>query len=266
MACVAVTQRGISITLACRAFSISQSCYRHVGKNNPQNQVIADWLLRLTDNHRTWGFGLCFLYLRNVKRFGWNHKRVYRIYRQLELNLRIKPHKRLTREKPQALVVPDSTNITWSMDFMHDQLDDGRSIRLLNVIDDHNREALGVEVDFSLPTQRVIRSLNNIIQWRGKPDAIRCDNGPENISKLIQAWAQELGIKLLYIQPGNPQQNAYIERFNRTVRYEWLSQYLWQSIEQVQDYATRWMYVYNHERPNMAIGGVPPKQRLASAA
>ena len=149
---------------------------------------------------------------------------------------------------------------------MHDQLDDGRSIRLLNVIDDHNREALGVEVDFSLPTQRVIRSLNNIIQWRGKPDAIRCDNGPENISKLIQAWAQELGIKLLYIQPGNPQQNAYIERFNRTVRYEWLSQYLWQSIEQVQDYATRWMYVYNHERPNMAIGGVPPKQRLASAA
>ena len=149
---------------------------------------------------------------------------------------------------------------------MHDQLDDGRSIRLLNVIDDHNREALGVEVDFSLPTQRVIRSLNNIIQWRGKPDAIRCDNGPENISKLIQAWAQELGIKLLYIQPGNPQQNAYIERFKRTVRYEWLSQYLWQSIEQVQDYATRWMYVYNHERPNMAIGGVPPKQRLASAA
>ena len=115
------------------------------------------------------------------------------------------------------------------MDFMHDQLDDGRSIRLLNVIDDHNREALGVEVDFSLPTQRVIRCLNNIIQWRGKPDAIRCDNGPENISKLIQAWAQQLGIKLLYIQPGNPQQNAYIERFNRTVRYEWLSQYQWQS-------------------------------------
>ena len=154
--------------------------------------MIADWLLRLTHNHRTWGFGLCFLYLRNVKRFGWNHKRVYRIYRQLELNLRIKPHKRLTREKPQALVVPDSTNITWSMDFMHDQLDDGRSIRLLNVIDDHNREALGVEVDFNLPTQRVIRSLNNIIQWRGKPDAIRCDNGPENISKLIQAWAPQV--------------------------------------------------------------------------
>ena len=120
----------------------------------------------------------------------------------------------------------------------------------------------------SLSVNRVLvsQSCYHLFQWRGKPDAIRCDNGPENISKLIQAWAQELGIKLLYIQPGNPQQNAYIERFNRTVRYEWLSQYLWQSIEQVQDYATRWMYVYNHERPNMAIGGVHPKQRLASAA
>ena len=149
---------------------------------------------------------------------------------------------------------------------MHDQLDNGRSIRLLNVIDDHNREVLGVEVDFSLPTQRVIRSLNNIIQWRGKPDAIRCDNGPENISKLIQEWAQNMGIDLLYIQPGNPQQNAYIERFNKTVRYEWLSQYQWTSIEQVQDYATRWMHVYNHERPNMAIGGITPKQRLAGVA
>ena len=104
MAFEAVKERGISITLACSAFSISQSCYRHIGKNSPENQVIANWLLRLTDNHRTWGFGLCFLYLRNVKRFGWNHKRVYRIYRQLELNLRIKPRKRLTREKPQAFV------------------------------------------------------------------------------------------------------------------------------------------------------------------
>jgi putative transposase len=266
MACESVKQRGVSITLACSAFGISQSCYRHVGSASSENQKIADWLLRLTDNHRTWGFGLCFLYLRNLKRFGWNHKRVYRVYRQLELNLRIKPRKRLTREKPQPLAVPAKANITWSMDFMHDRLGDGRSIRLLNVIDDHNREALGLEVDFSLPSERVIRSLKNIIQWRGKPDAIRCDNGPENISQSIQAWAKDWGIELQYIQPGKPQQNAYIERFNRTVRYEWLSQYQWESIEQVQEHATQWMHIYNHERPNMAIGGVPPKQHLANAA
>ena len=102
--------------------------------------------MALTDNNRNWGFGLCFLYLRNVKGFEWNHKRVYRIYRELELNLRIKPRKRLVREKPEELAVPDAVNGVWSMDFMHDQLEDGRSFRLLNVIDDFNREAPSIEV------------------------------------------------------------------------------------------------------------------------
>jgi putative transposase len=123
--------------------------------------------------------------LRNVQGFVWNHKRVYRIYRELELNLRIKPKKRLAREKPQALSVPEQINEVWSMDFMHDQLSDGRSFRLFNVIDDFNREGLGIEVDFSLPAERVIRSLNQIIEWRGKPKTIRCDNGPEYISSTL---------------------------------------------------------------------------------
>jgi len=113
----------------------------------------------------------------------------------------------------------------WSMDFMHDQLEDGRTFRLFNFIDDFNREAIGMEVDFSLPSERVIRELKQIISWRGKLQVIRCDNGPEHISSAIQNWVSEWGIRLEYIQPGNPQQNAYVERFNRTVRYEWLSQY-----------------------------------------
>ena len=106
------------------------------------------------------------------------------------------------------------------MDFMHDQLSDGRCFRSLNVIDDCNREALGIEVYFSLPSERVIRALQQIIEWRGRPNIIRCDNGPENISAAIQSWAEQSGIAFQYIQPGKPQQNAYIERFNRTVRYE----------------------------------------------
>ncbi len=97
---------------------------------------------RLTENKWSWGFGLCFLYLRNVQGYGWNHKRVYRIYCELELNLRIKPKKRLKRDKPESLAVPDVPNDTWSMDFMADQLADGRSIRTLNVLDDFNREDL----------------------------------------------------------------------------------------------------------------------------
>lgn len=266
MAQRAVKEFGASIKVACQAFQISQACYRYEAKHKAENQEIADWLIRLTDNNRIWGFGLCFLYLRNVKKFEWNHKRVYRIYRELELNLRIKPRKRLVREKPQPLTVPKAINQVWSMDFMHDQLEDGRSFRLLNVIDDFNREALGIEVDFSLPALRVIRALTQIIAWRGKPQVIRCDNGPENISAALQAWAESWGIRIEYIEPGKPQQNAYVERFNRTVRYEWLSQYHWADLEEVRLHATQWAWMYNHERPNMALGGITPKQRLAMAA
>jgi len=266
MAKRAVQSHGISIRLVCAAFRISQTCYRYVAKTDAENEAIARWLIRLTDNNRTWGFGLCFLYLRNVRGLGWNHKRVYRIYRELELNLRIKPRKRLVRQPLTPLAVPMQANQVWSMDFMHDQLANGRSIRALNVIDDFNREALGIEVDFSLPAARVIRTLEHIIDWRGKPAVIRCDNGPEYVSTAMTEWADAHGITLEHIQPGQPQQNAYVERFNRTARYEWLSQYHWDDLDHVQQAATQWMWFYNHQRPNMALGGITPKQRLAITA
>ena len=256
-------EKGVSIRLACLAFGISQTCYRYQAKQSAENVEIADLLIRLTHNQRNWGFGLCFLYLRNVKGYRWNHKRVYRIYRELELNLRIKPGKRIVREKPEPLTVPEAINQCWSMDFMHDQLSDGRSYRLFNVIDDFNREALAIDIDLSLPSERVVRSFNQIIEWRGKPQVIRSDNGPEYISGTFIAWAERRVIRLDYIQPGNPQQNAYIERYNRTVRYDWLSHYLFESIDEVQNYATDWMWTYNHERPNMGIGGITPKQKSA---
>ncbi len=266
MAKWAVETKGSSIRQACADFTVSETCYRYQAKLSDENALIADWLMRLTCSQKNWGFGLCFLHLRNVKGFGWNHKRVYRIYRELELNLRIKPRKRLVREKPQPLAVPEAINQMWSMDFMHDQLSDGRNFRLFNVLDDFNREGLGIEVDLSLPAARVIRSLDRIIEWRGKPAAIRCDNGPEYISSALQQWAEHHGIRLDYIQPGNPQQNAYVERYNHTVRYDWLAQWLFESIEQAQESATRWLWTYNHERPNMALGGITPMQRLALAA
>jgi len=266
MAKKAVAERAISIRFACMVFQISETCYRYKRKLSAENIRIADWLIRLTNNQRNWGFGLCFLFLRNVKGFRWNHKRVYRIYRELELNLRIKPKKRLKREKPEPLAVPEKPNQTWSMDFMHDQLADGRRYRLFNVIDDCNREGLGIEVDFSLPAERVIRALDQIIEWRGQPETIRCDNGPEYISELLKNWAEKHQIRLEFIQPGNPQQNAYIERYNRTVRYDWLAQFLFDSVEEVQEYATRWLWTYNHERPNMGLGGFTPIQKLAMVA
>ena len=263
MAKKAVEEKGVSIRLACTIFKVSERCYRYVGKLSDENRLVAEWLIRLTDHNRTWGFGLCYLYLRNVKGMPFNHKRVYRIYRELELNLRIKPRKRLVRKAPEPLAVPGSVNQVWSMDFMHDQLDNGRCFRVLNVIDDFNRGALGMEIDFSLPAERLIRSLKQIIEWRGKPKVIRCDNGPENISAALQNWAKAEDISIQYIQPGKPQQNAYVERFNRTVRYEWLSQHYWENLDQVQLFATNWMYKYNYERPHMALDGMTPKQRLA---
>lgn len=266
MAHQAVQHCGASIRVACAAFGISETCYRYQATCSVENAEIADHLIRLTHNQRNWGFGLCFLYLRNVKGYRWNHKRVYRIYRELELNLRIKPRKRIVREKPEPLVVPEAINQCWSMDFMHDQLADGRSFRLLNIIDDFNREALAMEIDLSLPAERVVRALDQVIEWRGKPVAIRSDNGPEYVGQTLAEWAQKNGVRLDHIQPGKPQQNAYVERFNRTVRYDWLGHYLFESIAEVQDYATRWLWLYNHERPNMALGGITPKQRLAMAA
>ena len=190
---------------------------------------------------------------------------MYRIYRELELNLRIKPKKRLVREKPEPLSVPTSINQCWSMDFMHDQLADNRSYRLFNVIDDFNREGLAIEVDFSLPASRVVRALDQIIEWRGKPNRIRCDNGPEYISNLLADWAKNHDIELVFIQPGNPQQNAYVERYNRTVRYDWLNHYLFESIEDVQNRATQWLWICNNERPNMALNGITPMMKLAAA-
>lgn len=266
MAAKAVATHGVSISLVCRTFGVSQTCYRYSRKLNEENEQIADLLVGLTRARKTWGFGLCFLYLRNVKGHGWNHKRVYRIYRELELNLRIKPRKRLRRDKPDALVVPEAPNLVWSMDFMADRLGDGRQFRLLNVLDDFNREGLGIEVDFSLPAERVIRSLNQIIEWRGKPLVIRVDNGPEYVSGKLMEWAENQGIALNYIQPGKPQQNAYVERYNRTVRHEWLDQYIIDTIEEAQNFATEWLWTYNNERPNMGIGGMTPAQKLAMAA
>jgi len=241
MALAALLNKAVSIRLACQAFGVSQTCYRYQAKLCSDNGLIADWLIRLTHNQRNWGFGRCYL------------------------NLRIKPKKRLVREKPEPLSVPTSINQCWSMDFMHDQLADSRSYRLFNVIDDFNREGLAIEVDFSLPASRVVRALDQIIEWRGQPKRIRCDNGPEYISSLLATWAINKGIELMFIQPGNPQQNAYVERYNRTVRYDWLNHYLFDSIEDVQNRATQWLWIYNNERPNMALNGITPMMKLAAA-
>ena len=145
---------------------------------------------------------------------------------------------------------------------MSDSLVDGRRFRLLNVMDDYNRESLAIEVDTSLPTLRVIRVLERLVENRGTPESIRMDNGPEFISEKLKVWCEERGFRLLFIQPGKPVQNAFIERKNESMRKELLDAYLFFTLDEVRMLAEEWRLDYNHERPHAALGFVPPAEYI----
>lgn len=174
-----------------------------------------------------------------------------------------KGKRRLPARIQQPLEAVNAINISWSMDFMSDALLSGRKIRTFNLIDDFNREALAIEIDTSLPAARIIRILEQVIAWRGKPKRIRVDNGPEFISSTLSLWCEERSIQLQFIQPGKPTQNAYIERFNGSFRKDVLDAYLFENINQVRMLTEEWMEDYNFERPHDALGGRSPSDMLA---
>ena len=178
----------------------------------------------------------------------------------MKLNIRRRSKKRLPERVKLELSVPDAPNQMWSLDFMSDSFTDSRKFRLLNVIDDFNRESLAVEVDTSLPSLRVIRVLEALLASKGKPANIRCDNGPEFISHRLQQWCEEKEITLQYIQPGEPTQNAFIERNNGSLRRELLDAYMFTSLREVREMARRWQQDYNTSRPHKALGYLSPRQ------
>jgi putative transposase len=252
----AVAEHPVSKRRACGLFSISPGCYWYESSRKPDDDVI-DVLLRLAESRSRWGFGLMFDWIR-LHEYVWNHKRVYRVYKELELNLRITPKKRLPPRDPVPLDQAQEPNDCWSLDFMSDSLTDGRPYRTLNVIDDFNREGLAIEIDHSLPSERVVRVLDQIAQERGYPKKLRSDNGPELIAAALERWAARHGVEQTPIQPGKPTQNAYIERFNRTYREEVLDVYAFSSLDEVRDESTRWQYVYNADRPHTALDRQTP--------
>jgi putative transposase len=182
-----------------------------------------------------------------------NHKKLYRIYTEIKLNLRRKSKKRLPARVKRELFQPEAINEVWSVYFMSDSLRNGRKIRLLNVIDDYNREILWIETDTSLPTHRVIRTLEALKESRGLLKMIRVDNGPEFISSKLSFWCEENKIMLLFIEPGSPTQNVYIERFNGTFRRDVLNAYVFKSIDEVDQITEKWMYDYNYKSPHSAL-------------
>jgi len=250
---------GVSERRACRTVELSRCAYRYQAKKMT-DEPIAQELRQLAEWQPRWGCGKMTDYLRNQEGHAWNHKRIRRVYRDLSLHLKRKPKKRLPTRVAQTLAVPGQVNQTWSLDFMSDVLSTGRTFRTLNVIDDFNREALWIEVDTSLPAERVVKVLEQLLDWRGKPTSLRMDNGPELISWRLESWAQEKHVELLHIQPGKPAQNAYIERFNRTYREEVLDAYLFDDLQEVRHITESWLQEYNTIRPHEALQGLAPRQ------
>jgi putative transposase len=216
-------------------------------------------LIALTTKHVAIGYWQCCYRLWN-KGYQWNHKRIYRVYTAMKLNIRRRVKKRLPERIKQALMVPSAPNQVWNIDFMMDRLIDCKKFRLLNIIDDFNRESLAIEVDTSLPSLRVIRVLERLVLERGTPANIRCDNGPEFISHKLAEWcSDETGqITLQCIQTGKPTQNAYIERKNGSMRRELLNAYLFNSLVEVRCLSEDWRLDYNEERPHKSLGYQSP--------
>jgi len=214
-------------------------------------------LSELSILHNRWGFWMMHHHLRHLD-YRWNHKRVYRIYTEMGLNLRRKHKKRLPVRVVEPLLQPIRPNITWSMDFMHDVLSNKINFRSLNIIDDYNRECLGITIDTTLNSKRVIRQLEQLVGWRGIPQRIRVDNGPEFIAVALEEWTKSKGIELKFIEPGKPYQNGYMERFNRSFREEVLDSYCFDRLAEAQAMAHAWMWIYNNQRPHTALANKPP--------
>lgn len=261
LAVEAIQEHQLSERQACRFLEISRTAFRHQPQKIDDAEIV-QLLTTIAERKPRWGFKKMYDYLKN-QGYSWNHKKIRRIYRQAGLNIRVKPKKRLPCRHPKPLVAPASANISWSLDFMRDSLECGRVFRTLNIIDDFNREALWIEIDTSLPAERVIRVLAMLSAWRGYPKQLRIDNGPELISHKLADWADRNKVELAFIQPGKPSQNGYIERFNRTYREDILDAYIFGSIREVQAITEDWLEEYNTVRPHDSLGGIPPYQYAA---
>lgn len=191
---------------------------------------------------------------------GWklNPKRAYRIYKEEKLDLRPKHRKRLKSEKRGRACAPQVINEVWTMDFTSDRLCDGRSFRTLNIVDIFTRRCLGIEIDTSLSSERVVRTLDQITQRFGKPKLLQIDNGPEFRGKQLDVWAKRNQVELHFIDPGKPTQNGHIESFNGRFREECLDQEWFVSLKEARLLIERWRLDYNSVRPHSSLGYLPP--------
>ena len=260
-----VEEHELSVRKACAAIGLSRAVwYRPLVHWLERDRTVAQALSALAEKKPGLGFWKLF---RRLRRMGhrWNHKRVYRVYCLMKLNLRRQTKKRVPARDPMPLVVPEKPNQIWSADFMSDALYNGVRFRTFNVLDDFNREALAIEIDTSLPSQRLVRVFEQLKSERGLPDVLRTDNGPEFLGEIFVSWCEANGILIDYIEPGKPNQNAFIERFNKSYRAEVLNTWLFRNLDEVRELTWAWMLEYNEERDHDGLSGLTPAEMLQNA-
>jgi putative transposase len=238
---------------------LSRTSFAYQPVIRPDEETIRQRLKELAQTRRRFGCPRLHVMLRR-EGFRINHKRTERIYKQEGLSLRIRRRKKLSSLLRIEIPKPSHPNHIWSMDFMRDSLANGRSIKVLAVVDEYTRKCFRIEVDTSINGVRVARTLAEISQTAGLPEILLVDNGPEFISKALDAWAYQRGIKLAFIHPGKPVENAYIESFNGRFRDECLNENWFLSLEQARRMIEDWRVDYNTRRPHSSLGYLTPEE------
>lgn len=251
-----IQEYGLDIKQACRSIDLERSSYYYQSKVKDDSELL-NHLNTLAEQHPRYGFKKMYHTLRSQGK-NWNHKKVYRVYKELGLHLTRKKKRRLPVRERQKISLPSAVNQVWSMDFMSDALSNGRRFRTLNILDDYNREVLWIEIGLSIGAQHMIDLLQWIIKERGKPRAIRVDNGTEFTSSIFMSFCDKHNIEIRYIQPGKPVQNALIERFNRTYRTEILDCRIFENLIQVKEVTLQWIAHYNLNRPHESLFNLSP--------
>lgn len=250
---------GLSVRKACKLIGLSRTSFLYKPAVRSGEEVIRRRLKKLAETRRRFGCRRLHVMLRR-EGLMINHKRTERIYRQEGLALRIRRRKKMSSRLRTDMSKPAYPNHIWSMDFMRDNLANGRTIKVLSVVDEYTRKCFRIEVDTSINGMRVARSLSEIGQIEGLPEIIINDNGPEFISNALDNWAYQRGVKLTFIRPGKPVENAYIESFNGRFRDECLNENWFLTLEHARGIIEKWRIDYNNARPHSSLGYLTPEE------